>query len=263
MSMRVAIIPARGGSKRIPRKNVKLFAGAPMIAYSLRAAKQANLFDRIIVSTDDAEIAEIARQHGGETPFVRPAELANDFAGTDAVILHALEWCATHGEPVGEFCCIYATAPFLRADDLRRGLELLRAGHATTAFSVTTYPYTIFRSLKVNEAGRVEMLWPENFPKRSQDLPEAYHDAGQFYWGNTAKYLVERRLFSSDSVPVIIPRSLVQDIDTPEDWERAELMFHALQGEYVGKQAAFRWMADRTPRSVAPVDNQIIDNLDT
>lgn len=228
MSMRVAIIPARGGSKRVPRKNVKLFAGVPMIAYSLRAAKQANLFDRIIVSTDDAEIAEIARQHGGEIPFVRPAELANEIAGTDAVILHALEWCAMHGELVDEFCCLYATAPFLQADDLCRGLDLLRARQATTAFSVTTYPYTIFRSLKVNEAGRVEMFWPENFTKRSQDLPEAYHDAGQFYWGNTAKYLLERRLFSSDSVPVVIPRSRVQDIDTLEDWVVAEQMFRAL-----------------------------------
>lgn len=224
----VALIPARGGSKRIPRKNVKLFAGLPMIAHSLRAAREAGVFDRIVVSTDDSEIAVVAREHGGEVPFVRPAELADDFAGTDVVIGHALGWLAAQGQPATRFCCIYATAPFLRAADLRRGLEVLEATQAATAFSVTTYPYTIFRSLKVNAAGRVEMFWPENFPKRSQDLPEAWHDAAQFYWGNTARYLVERRLFSSNSVPVEIPRLRVQDIDTPEDWEIAELMFQAL-----------------------------------
>lgn len=227
--MKVAIIPARGGSKRIPRKNVKLFSGIPMIAHSVRAARAAGVFDRIIVSTDDAEIAVIARQYGAETPFVRPPELADDFAGTDAVILHALEWFAARGEPVQEFCCIYATAPFVQASDLRRGLDLLRERQAATAFSVTTYAYTIFRSLKINGDGRVEMFWPENFSKRSQDFPEACHDAGQFYWGDTAKYLVERRLFSSNSVPVLIPRSRVQDIDTLEDWERAELMFSVLR----------------------------------
>jgi N-acylneuraminate cytidylyltransferase len=227
--MNVAIIPARGGSKRIPRKNVKLFAGLPMIAHSIRAARESGVFDRIIVSTDDEEIAAVAIQHGAEVPFLRPAALANDFAGTDAVIVHALEWFAQQGMPVREFCCLYATAPFVQPDDLRRGLALLREREAATAFSVTTYAYPIFRSLQVNASGRVEMLWPENFPKRSQDFPETYHDAGQFYWGDTAKYLVERRLFSSNSVPVVLPRSRVQDIDTPEDWARAELMFQALQ----------------------------------
>lgn len=224
----LCIIPARGGSKRIPRKNVRLFAGQPMIAHSLRAAQVAGVFDRIIVSTDDEEIASVARRHGGEVPFLRPAALADDFTGTDAVLGHALEWFAAQGEPVGEFCCIYATAPFIRADDIRRGRAMLREHRAATAFSVTTYPYTIFRSLKINPQGRVEMFWPENFPRRSQDLPEAYHDAGQFYWADTAKYLAERRLFSCNSVPVVIPRYLVQDIDTLEDWETAERMFHAL-----------------------------------
>ncbi|MBI2517587.1 MAG: pseudaminic acid cytidylyltransferase [Opitutae bacterium] len=225
----VALIPARGGSKRIPRKNVRLFAGQPMIAHSLRAAGAAGVFDRILVSTDDPEIAAVAREHGAEVPFVRPAELANDFAGTDAVIGHALEWLAVQGQPAARFCCIYATAPFLRPADLRRGLAVLEETQAATAFSVTTYPYTIFRSLKFNATGRVEMFWPENFTKRSQDLPAAWHDAAQFYWGDTAKYLAERRLFSSNSVPVEIPRARVQDIDTPEDWEVAELMFQALE----------------------------------
>lgn len=224
----LCLIPARGGSKRIPRKNVKLFAGLPMIAHPLRAARAAGVFDRILVSTDDAEIAAVARAHGAEVPFLRPAALADDFAGTDAVILHALDWLAARGEPAARFCCVYATAPFLRAADLRRGLEVLTASGAATAFAVTTYPYPIFRSLRVNAAGRVEMFWPENFARRSQDLPEAWHDAGQFYWGDTAKYLVERRLFSGDSVPVALPRQRVQDIDTPEDWAVAERMFQAL-----------------------------------
>jgi N-acylneuraminate cytidylyltransferase len=225
----LCLIPARGGSKRIPRKNVKLFAGLPMIAHSLRAAREAGVFDRIVVSTDCAEIASVARAHGAEVPFLRPAALSDDLAGTDAVIQHALDWFAGQGVTVQRFCCIYATAPFLQAAYIRRGLDLLRERKAATAFAVTHYPATIFRALRVNVQGRVEMFWPENFTKRSQDLPEAYHDAGQFYWGETEKYRMEGRLFSSNSVPVLIPRHLVQDIDTPEDWETAELMFQAMQ----------------------------------
>lgn len=231
----VAIIPARGGSKRIPGKNIKLFAGLPMIVHSLVAAREAQLFDRIIVSTDSGDIMNIAKQNGAEVPFLRPAELANDIADTDAVLIHALDWLAEHGCSVRYFCCIYATAPFLRSQYIRKGLELLQSENATTAFSVTTYPYTIFRSLKVNHRGRIEMLWPENFMKRSQDFPEVVHDAGQFYWGNREKYLREGRLFSSDSVPVHIPRYLVQDIDTPEDWEVAERMYKAIQADVSGR----------------------------
>lgn len=229
MSLTVAIIPARGGSKRIPRKNVKLFAGLPMIAHTIRAAREAAVFDRIVVSTEDEEIAAIARGHGAEVPFVRPAELANDQAGTDPVIQHALDWFAAQGTPAAEFCCLYATAPFVLPADILRGRSLLRQHRAATAFTVTSFPSTIFRSLKVNASGRVEMLWPENFSKRSQDLQEAWHDAGQFYWGDTARYLIEGRLHSSNSVPVFLPRKRVQDIDTPEDWEVAEQLFRALQ----------------------------------
>jgi pseudaminic acid cytidylyltransferase len=224
-----AIIPARGGSKRIPRKNIRLFAGRPMIAWPIAAALKSGLFTRIIVSTDDAEIAAVAREHGAEAPFVRPPEIADDHAGTDAVILHALDWLSAQNTPATRFCCIYATAAFLSSDDLIRGLSVLEQTQAATAFSVTTYPYTIFRSLRINPAGRIEMYWPENFSRRSQDLPEAWHDAAQFYWGDTARYLVERRLFSSNSAPVPLPRQRVQDIDTPEDWVTAELMFKAME----------------------------------
>lgn len=229
MSATVAIIPARGGSKRIPRKNIRLFAGLPMIAHSIAAAQAAGTFDRIIVSTDCEEIAEVARHYGAEVPFLRPAALANDYTGTDAVNVHALEWLAAQGEPVERFCCVYATAPFLRASDMREGLELLLARNANSALSVTTFPYSIFRSLRIDEAGGVEMFWPENFPKRSQDLPTAYHDAGQFYWFDTAKYLRAPRMIMDNAISVIIPRNRVQDIDTPEDWAVAEQMFEALQ----------------------------------
>jgi N-acylneuraminate cytidylyltransferase len=224
----ICIIPARGGSKRIPGKNIRLFAGLPMIAHSIRAAQEAGVFDRILVSTDSDEIASVARQFGAETPFVRPAELAGDFIGTDAVNVHALGWLAEQGEKVGAFCCVYATAPFLRARFLQRGLELLRQHHAVSALSVATFSGTIFRSLRLNAEGRIEMFWPENFPKRSQDFPAAYHDAGQFYWFDAARYLRAPRMIMDGAVPVIIPRSYVQDIDTPEDWEVAELMWRVL-----------------------------------
>ena len=225
----VAIIPARGGSKRIPGKNIKLFAGLPMIAHPIRTARAAGVFNRIIVSTDSEAVAAVARDHGAETPFMRPAELANDLVPTDSVMVHALEWLGTRGELPDCFCCIYPTSLFLRAEYIRQGLELLRARQATVAFSVTTFPYPIFRAMKVNDRGRMEMFWPENRHTRSQDLPEAFHDAAQFYWADTAKYMREQRLLSNDGVPVFIPRWLVQDIDTPEDWEVAERVFRDLQ----------------------------------
>lgn len=226
--MNVAIIPARGGSKRIPRKNIKPFAGRPMIAHSIVAARESGLFERIIVSTDDEEIAQVSRDYGAEVPFMRPAELADDFAGTDAVLLHALTWLKERGELPDAFCCIYATAPFVRSEFLRQGLEALHREEATTAFSVTSFAYSIFRALRTTTNGRLEMIWPKNRDRRSQDLGEAYHDAGQFYWADTQKYLGEQKLFSRDAVPVFIPRYLVQDIDTPEDWETAERMYRAL-----------------------------------
>lgn len=227
--MIVAIIPARGGSKRIPKKNIRSFAGKPMIAHSIEAAKKTNLFNKIIVSTDSEEIAMVAKEWGAEVPFMRPAELADDCAGTDAVVLHTLNWLLDHGIKVASICCIYATAPFLSSEYIRRGYDLLMDYSATSAFSVTTFPYPIFRALKINDNGRVEMFWPENFETRSQDLPEAFHDAGQFYWADAQRYLKEGRLFSSDAIPVILPRYLVQDIDTNEDWQAAERMFQANQ----------------------------------
>ena len=228
--MIVAIIPARGGSKRIPRKNVKPFCGKPMIVWSIEAARAAGVFNTVLVSTDDEEIASVAEANGAQVPFRRPAELANDKTPTMPVIAHALRWLEENCGPVTLACCIYATAPFLRAGYLTQGLSLLRADPgADFVFSITSYAFTIFRSLKRNPDGTVSMFWPEHELTRSQDLPEAWHDAGQFYWGRKESFLNRSGVFSARSYPVVLPRHLVQDIDTPEDWEAAERMFDALR----------------------------------
>jgi pseudaminic acid cytidylyltransferase len=227
--MIVAVIPARGGSRRILKKNIRSFVGKPIIAYSIQAANETGLFDRIIVSTDSDEIAGVARRYGAEVPFARPADISDDHAGTDAVVLHALKWAIAEMGSLDYVCCIYATAPFIRAEFIRQGYERLREGGATSAFAVTSFAYPIFRSLRINEQNRLQMFWPEHFGARSQDLTEAYHDAGQFYWADVRKYLIEKRFFSSDAVPVILPRIFVQDIDTEEDWEIAEKTYRALR----------------------------------
>jgi N-acylneuraminate cytidylyltransferase len=229
--MRLAVIPARGGSKRIPRKNIKPFCGKPMIAWSIEAALQSACFDQVTVSTDDAEIAEVARMHGASVPFMRPAELSDDHTGTIPVIAHAIEWFRQQGDAPGQVCCIYATAPFVRAEDIQQGLRVREQTGSDYAFSVTSYAFPIQRAIRITPQGRVEMFHPEHFNTRSQDLEEAFHDAGQFYWGNASAWLAGKPIFSPDAAPVILPRHRVQDIDTPEDWERAEWMFKALQAQ--------------------------------
>jgi len=228
--MNIAVIPARGGSKRIPRKNIKPFMGQPVIAHSIAAALASGLFNRIIVSTDDEEIAMVARTCGAEVPFMRPAALADDFTGTNAVVSHAIRWLLDHGQPVSHVCCIYATAPFVSADYLRSGYEKLVDSGRSFAFSVTSFPFPIQRAIRITHEGTVEPFFPEHISSRSQDLEEGYHDAGQFYWGKADAFINDEDIFSSASIPVVIPRHLVQDIDTMEDWTRAELMYHALQG---------------------------------
>ena len=178
--MRIAVIPARGGSKRIPRKNIKSFNGKPMIAWSIEAAQSSGLFDHIIVSTDDAEIAEVSKQWGAEVPFIRPEELSNDYAGTTEVIAHATQWGLDEGFDLKSVCCIYATAPFVKVEDVKRGCEALDSGDWDYAFAVTDFAAPIFRSFKKTEQGGLEMFFPEHFGTRSQDLPVALHDAGQF-----------------------------------------------------------------------------------
>lgn len=229
--MKIAIIPARGGSKRIPRKNIKLFAGKPIIAYSIEAAISCGLFDRILVSTDDAEIGETARRFGAEVPFVRPAELSGDYGSSIDVIKHGLQWAIDHWGPVEYACCIYATAPFVQPRYLREGHDKLTASGKSYAFSVTSFPFPIQRAIRINSAGSVEMFHPEHYLTRSQDLEEAFHDAGQFYWGTAQAFLNDERMFSPAALAVVLPRHLVQDIDTPEDWRRAELMYRVLRDE--------------------------------
>lgn len=228
---RVAIIPARGGSKRIPRKNIKPFCGKPMIVWSIEAARQSGCFDQIIVSTDDAEIAEVARVHGAAVPFMRPADLADDHTATIPVIAHAIDWMNSHADPVEQVCCLYATAPFVTADDIRTGQRLLTESLCDFAFSVTSYAFPIQRAVRITAQGGIEMFSPEHFNTRSQDLEEAYHDAGQFYWGRADAWLEGRMIFSPNSRPVVLPRHRVQDIDTEEDWLRAEWLFKAMQAE--------------------------------
>ncbi|RJX65557.1 pseudaminic acid cytidylyltransferase [Tsuneonella suprasediminis] len=223
--MRLAVIPARGGSKRIPRKNIRPFAGRPMISYSIAAAIESALFDRIIVSTDDAEIAEVARAYGAETPFVRSPELSDDYVGTIPVVADAIRWENEHHHPVDDVCCIYATAPFVQVADLRRGLDILHRTGAEFAFTITDYPAPIQRALRLNADDRLEMFEPEQFASRSQDLEEAWHDAGQFYWGKASAWLSGQPLFGPHAAPIKLPRYRVQDIDTPDDWQRAELLF--------------------------------------
>jgi pseudaminic acid cytidylyltransferase len=228
--MRIAIIPARGGSKRIPRKNIRSFCGKPLIAYSIAAAKACELFDHVIVSTDDEEIRDVANQYGAETPFVRPADLANDHATTVPVIKQAINWVQENIGEVGAACCIYATAPFIQVHALREAHDLMvRKNVSGYVFSATTFPFPIQRAFKVRPNGLVEMFEPNNYMTRSQDLEEAYQDAGQFYWGSAATYMSEKIFFSTDSMAYVLPRHMVQDIDTLEDWRRAELMYAALK----------------------------------
>ena len=199
-----------------------------MIAHSIAAACESNLFDRILVSTDDCEIAEVAKALGAEVPFLRPVELSNDFACTTDVIAHATQWMLDQQWPVEAVCCLYATAPFVRVEDLNRGLVALQSGPWAYAFTVTEFAAPIFRSFHLHPDGGLEMFFPDQFSTRSQDFPMALHDAGQFYWGRPTAWLERKRIFDRHSFPVIIPRWRVQDIDTEADWRRAELMMYAI-----------------------------------
>lgn len=227
--MKFCIIPARGGSKRIPRKNIRAFCGRPIIVYSIEAAQTTGLFDRIMVSTEDEEVAELACKLGVEIPFLRPAALADDYVSANAVVKHAIQWYQARGVPVTEVCCLYATAPFVNAQHLREGWERLRNSGKSFVFSVTPYPFPIQRAIRLNAQGEVAALYPEYRNTRSQDLETTYHDAGQFYWGTAQAFLDDLPLFSQHALGLVLPPYLVQDIDTEDDWRRAELMFRAWQ----------------------------------
>ncbi len=199
-----------------------------MIAWAIDAARQSGIFDHIIVSTDDAEIAATALASGAEVPFIRAANLSDDNAGTMAVIAHATGWAQEQGWPVKAVCCIYPTAPMISPDDLCAGLRLLDSNGCDFVFTATNYASPIFRSFRQAEGGGVEMFFPEHFNSRSQDLPEAMHDAAQFYWGRPAAWLTSKPVFGQRSRVLLIPRWRVQDVDTPDDWTRAEALFQAL-----------------------------------
>ena len=226
--MKIAVIPARGGSKRIPRKNIRMFCGKPIIAYSISAAQQTGLFDQVVVSTDDEEIASVAREFGAATPFIRPKEIADDFTGTNAVVKHAVAWFNSQSNDVTHACCLYATAPLVQARFIMEGYEALSHSDAAFVFAVTSYAFPIQRAVRITPDGRVDAIYPEHRMTRSQDLEHAYHDAGQFYWGTARAFLEEMPVFAPHSIGVILPRHLVQDIDTLEDWDHAELMYRAL-----------------------------------
>ena len=228
--MKIAIIPARGGSKRIPRKNIKDFCGKPIIAYSIEAALDSNIFDKVIVSTDDEEIAKIAKEYGAEVPFIRPSELSDDYTATIPVIAHAIKELQKEG-PVDIACCIYATAPFIQQKSLKEAHTLLLQNQSDYAFSATSFAFPIQRAIKLDKNNHVEMFNPEHFNTRSQDLEEAYHDAGQFYFGKSEAWLNARPIFSQESTAVILARHLVQDIDTMEDFRRAEFMYKAMTSD--------------------------------
>lgn len=227
--MKLAVIPARGGSKRIPRKNIKPFHGKPMIAWSIEAAIKSKCFDKIIVSTDDEEIAEVAIKYGAEVPFMRPDALSNDHTTTNPVIKHAIKWQIENGVTPAQVCCIYATAPFIQSHDIIEGLKVLSEKDCDYVFSATTYKFPIQRAFYLTANGAVEMFSQEKFNTRSQDLVEAYHDAGQFYWGSSKAWLAEKMIFGPNSFPLILPRYRVQDVDTSEDWEQAEMLFDTLK----------------------------------
>ena len=220
---RVAVIPARGGSQRIPRKNIRLLNGKPLIAYSIETALSSNLFDQVIVSTDDEEIADIARQYGAQTPFMRPAQLADHMTGTTPVMQHALSYLCDEAnskdQPAPKHAClIYATCPLLSVADLQQGLNCLPP--KGFSFSATTFAFPIQRALHTNAQGELAPMFSEHINKRSQDLVEAIHDAGQFYWASTEEWLTGGEIFAPTSKPVMLPRHRIQDLDTEEDWLR-------------------------------------------
>ena len=227
--MNICVIPARGGSKRIPRKNIKEFVGKPIIAYSIEAALESNCFDRVIVSTDDDEIANVAKKYGAQVPFIRPDELSDDYSGVIPVIQHAIEWLNNEGQSPIDVCCLYATAPFVQAKAIQQAYVQMKEVQADYCFTVTSFAFPIQKAIRLTQDDRVDMFYPEFFETRSQDLVEAYHDAGQFYWGKVEAFKQQKLIFSRDSIPYILPRHLVQDIDTQEDWTRAEVMFRVLQ----------------------------------
>lgn len=226
--MNIAIIPARGGSKRIPRKNIKLFIQKPIIAYSIIAAINSKIFDKIIVSTEDDEIAEVSKKYGAEIPFIRPTNLADDHTPTIDVINHSIRHLKKNNLKPELVCCIYPTAPFINIKDIINGYEKIKNYQWSFVFSAAETPTQIFRSFENNFKEGIKMFFPNNYFKRTQDLPKAYFDAGQFYWGRTSSWLEKKEIFNEKSSIIEIPRWKAQDIDTIKDWKNAEIIMENL-----------------------------------
>ena len=222
--MRIAVIPARGGSKRVPRKNIKLFCGQPIISWSIIAAKESKVFDKIIVSTEDAEVAEIAREWGAETPFMRPPYLADDMTGTVPVIAHAVSSCIQLGLNIDWACCIYPCSPLIRPSDLNDAMRLALNNNVDFVYPVTHYAHPVQRAMEMNADGSMSFLHPECELARTQDLDVLLHDAGQFYVGKSQAWLDQKRMHTG-GIGMKIPNWRVVDIDTLDDWKRAELIF--------------------------------------
>jgi len=223
--MRVAIIPARGGSKRIPRKNIRPFAGKPIIVWPIKVALSSGLFDQVVVSTDDAEIAEVARAAGALVPFTRPENLSDDYADTKSVIRHAISELKLENEPEVQVCCIYPTSVFANAQILNEGLEKLISSNCKFVLSVTSVDPSVYRAFTKTPEDRITMLFPSNYAKRTQDLPNLYCDAAQFYWATVAAWQSDLNIFGADSIGVFIDPSRVQDIDNEPQWLAAEQIF--------------------------------------
>lgn len=225
--MKVAIITARGGSKRIPKKNIKLFNGKPIIAYSIEAALGSGLFDEIMVSTDNNEIAQLAKEYGASVPFIRSAKTSDDYATTADVLKEVLQNYQRKAKDFEYACCIYPTAPFVTAQKLIEAFNKLKEINADCALPVTKFSFPIWRSFKM-ENGKVSYNWPEFAPKRSQDLPASYHDCGQFYFFKTSIFLETGKLITANTIGLEVPESEVQDIDNEEDWKIAEIKYSFL-----------------------------------
>ena len=226
--MKVAIIPARGGSKRIPRKNSKPFFGVPMIARTIAIARGSGLFEQVVVSTDDAEIAEIAKQAGAQVPFMRPLDLADDLTPTVPVIAHAVQACNAVGWRVSQACCIYPCVPLLAVGDMADALDLLVATDADFVYPVTDYAHPIQRAMRRSDTGKMSLYSPQFEMTRTQDLEKSFHDAGQFYWGKASAWLEHKKMHTA-GIGMPIPHWRVVDIDSEDDWRRAELIFKAVQ----------------------------------
>lgn len=227
----IAIITARGGSKRIPKKNIKEFCGRPMLAYSIEAALESGLFEEVMVSTDSGEIAEIARRYGACVPFLRSKETSDDFATTADVILEVLHRYQELGREFAYACCIYPTAPFLTADTLREAMEVMETHHPVQVMPVVRFSYPPQRSFAMGEDGTIAYRFPEYIQSRSQDLAPWYHDAGQFYLYDVKRYMELNGMVSKDIMPILASELRVQDIDSEEDWKLAELKYRMMQKE--------------------------------